>query len=205
LRSAIACGGRWQTLAGEAERSEPGWRSARPRTPIRRLSLAVGEEAVVRALSSLHLPERADPHTVFRSSSGRPPLWDSCFSECEAVYCEEYVHTLKTLKPGQAGTKGLLARYGASLLCVRYRYDEITRQRLKTVELIVQRRSRPAAHVRPTAPSVAVHVAWRETDLRRRVKAAGGRWDPAARLWVLRRDQVERLGLLDRVVRSGSG
>lgn len=30
------------------------------------------------------------------------------------------MRTLKTLKPGQAGTKALLARYGASLLRVRY-------------------------------------------------------------------------------------
>jgi hypothetical protein len=35
--------------------------------------------------------------------------------------------TLKTLKPGPAGTKALLARYGASLLRVRYRYT--TRRR----------------------------------------------------------------------------
>ncbi len=55
---------------------------------------------------------------------------------------EECVHTLRTLKPGQKGTKELLARHGASLLCVRYRYDEDTREHLKTVELAVQRRLR---------------------------------------------------------------
>ncbi len=48
-------------------------------------------------------------------------------------------------EPGQWGTKGLMARHGASLLCVRYRYDEDTRDHLKTVELIVQRRSRAAS------------------------------------------------------------
>ncbi len=31
------------------------------------------------------------------------------------------MRTLRTQKPGQWGTKGLLARHGASLLCVRYR------------------------------------------------------------------------------------
>ncbi len=36
-----------------------------------------------------------------------------------------------TLKPGQPGTKGLLARYGKRLVCVRYRYDERTRQRVR--------------------------------------------------------------------------
>ena len=48
---------------------------------------------------------------------------------------------VKTVKARRKGTKELLSRYGASLLCVRYRYDEDTRESLKTVELVVQRRS----------------------------------------------------------------
>ena len=51
------------------------------------------------------------------------------------------MRTRLTLKPGQPGTKSLLARYGKSLVCVRYRYDEQTRQRVKTVELIVDRKN----------------------------------------------------------------
>ncbi len=39
-----------------------------------------------------------------------------------------------SLRPGQPGTKGLLARYGKQLVRVRYRYDERTKQRMKTVE-----------------------------------------------------------------------
>jgi hypothetical protein len=42
---------------------------------------------------------------------------------------------LKTLKPGQKGTKDLLARYGPSLLCVRYRYDEDQRERQTVIDL----------------------------------------------------------------------
>jgi hypothetical protein len=146
------------------------------------------------------------------------------------------MRTLKTLKPGQKGTKELLTRYGTSLLCVRYRYDETTGERVKTVELIVRRNSRdcararpavrqvasrirhpvasgdPAAAETPAAPRVArsagratvrrvgLRIHFRETDLRRRVKSAGGRWDPERRLWLLRRDQDERHGLLHRVV-----
>ena len=41
------------------------------------------------------------------------------------------------LKPGQKGTKQLLAQYGDRLLCVRYRYDAQRKKRLKTVELVV--------------------------------------------------------------------
>ena len=136
------------------------------------------------------------------------------------------MRTLKTLKPGQNGTKELLARYGTSLLCVRYRYDEVTDQHLKTVELIVQRRSRPLTRTiaekdpppgrgsglaRPPAKcpprprrsasrTVALRIHWREAELRRRVKSAGAWWSPERRVWLLRRDQAERLNLLHRVV-----
>jgi len=43
-----------------------------------------------------------------------------------------------TLRPGQAGTKKLARRYGERLVCVRYRYDEKTERRLKTVDLVVE-------------------------------------------------------------------
>ena len=134
------------------------------------------------------------------------------------------MRTLRTLKPGQWGTKGLLARHGASLLCVRYRYDEDTREHLKTVELIVQRRSRAATRAASPANGtlergaesngsrepggraavaarrkVALRIGLRERDLQRRVKSAGGRWDPDRRVWFVRRDVVERLDLLGRV------
>jgi len=39
------------------------------------------------------------------------------------------------LKPGQKGTKALSEQYGDALICVRYRYDEVSRTRIKTVEL----------------------------------------------------------------------
>jgi len=48
------------------------------------------------------------------------------------------------LKPGQKGTKALVKKYGDALLCVRYRYDEASRTRIKTVELIVEKKELPA-------------------------------------------------------------
>ena len=123
------------------------------------------------------------------------------------------MRTTKTLKPGQKkGTRGLVARYGASLLCVRYRYDEATRESLKTVELVVQRRSRvvecPESRtlggLGASSRRVALRIGWRERDLQRRVKSAGGRWEPARRVWMLRRDVAKRLDLLARVVEGGS-
>ena len=44
------------------------------------------------------------------------------------------------LKPGQKGTKQLLAQYGDRLICVRYRYDAQRKKRLKTVEILVAER-----------------------------------------------------------------
>ncbi len=126
------------------------------------------------------------------------------------------MRTLKTLKPGQKGTKDLLARYGPSLLCVRYRYDEDQRERLKTVELVVERCSqKPKAEPRGSgklgdqandaAPrSMALRIGWRERDLQWRIKTAGGRWDPVRKIRRLRRDAVERLGLQHRVVGGGA-
>lgn len=108
----------------------------------------------------------------------------------------------------------LLRQHGPSLLCVRYRYDEETREHLKTVELVVRRRRRDEAECagsrrsggRPAGAAgrfVALRVGLRERDLQRRVKAAGGRWDPEKRVWFLRRDAAEDLDLLHRVVGGG--
>ncbi len=106
-----------------------------------------------------------------------------------------------TLKPGQDGTKGPLARYGKRLVCVRYRYDEQTHQRVKTVELIEDQKDRGAKdESRGGEELIAVRVDWQELDLRRKVKAAGGRWDSAKRAWVLSRERVEKLGLEGRIV-----
>ncbi len=40
---------------------------------------------------------------------------------------KSYAH----IKPGRNGTKGLVEKYGDSLICVRYRYDEISGDRLE--------------------------------------------------------------------------
>jgi hypothetical protein len=105
------------------------------------------------------------------------------------------------LKPGQKGTKQLLAQHGDSLVCVRYRYDTERKKRFKTMELIVAERdwSPPPPRFADDAV-VAVRVAFAETELRQRVKAAGGRWKADRKLWELRYDEVVRLGLGGRIV-----
>jgi len=44
------------------------------------------------------------------------------------------------LKSGPKGTKALVEKYGEDLVCVRYRYDETSRTRLKTVGVIVEKK-----------------------------------------------------------------
>ncbi len=106
-----------------------------------------------------------------------------------------------TLKPGQPGTKGPLARYGKRLVCVRYRYDEQTHQRVRTVELVRDWTDWGAKDGSRGGESLtAVRVSWQELELRRKVKAAGGKWDPAKKVRVLSRERVERLGLESRIV-----
>ena len=113
------------------------------------------------------------------------------------------METRLSLAPGQNGTKKLLARYGERLVCVRYRYDTARKVRHKTVELIVE--------TTPWAPKrrnprwepedlVAVRIGFSETDLRERIKTAGGVWRQRQRLWEVDWKTVRELGLQGRVV-----
>ena len=105
------------------------------------------------------------------------------------------------LKPGQKGTKQLLAQYGDRLICVRYRYDAERKKRFKTVELLVEERDwepprTPFAHDQ----IVGLHVAFTDVAVRDRVKQAGGKWHPERRVWQLRYDRAVELGLTRRIV-----
>ncbi len=113
------------------------------------------------------------------------------------------METRLSLAPGQNGTKKLLARYGDRLVCVRYRYDLERKMRHKTVELIVETapwspRARNAR--RNPVDMVAVRIGYSETDLRERIKSAGGIWRARQRLWEVDWKTVRELGLQSRVV-----
>ena len=100
-----------------------------------------------------------------------------------------------TMRPGQKGTRKLVARFGDRLLFVRYRYDRKLRKRFTTVELIVEE----ADWTPPPSPLVRVKVEYWEVPLRREVKAAGGRWDPKGCVWLLPLDRAQELGLERRI------
>ena len=72
------------------------------------------------------------------------------------------MRTRLTLHPHQDGAKQLRERYGERLVCVRYRYDEATKERWKTVELIIEKSVwEPPQSKWPADTLVAVQVAAR--------------------------------------------
>jgi hypothetical protein len=120
-------------------------------------------------------------------------------------YRESAMKTRLRLKPGQNGTRKLLRQYGDRLVCVRYRYDERTERRYKTVELIVDEvpwapgKHRPAT-TRDKYSPVWVRIRFEERELRERVKAAGAHWDPERLLWLLPLNKAQDLELEDRII-----
>jgi len=88
------------------------------------------------------------------------------------------------LLPGQKGTKSLVEQYGDALFCVRYRYDEQSRTRLKTVELIIEKIPwTPIAH-----RLVPVRIRYGDTGMREK---AGGKWNPAEKVWYIEYGKIK--------------
>ncbi len=109
--------------------------------------------------------------------------------------------TTVKLRPGQRGTKGLVAKYGTALLCVRYRYDEKSRTRLKTVELIIERKPwAPAARRFEDKARVPVRIEYNDTVLREKAKAAQGKWDPKSRAWYIQYGKIKGTELERRII-----
>jgi len=111
--------------------------------------------------------------------------------------------TEKILKPGQAGTKKWLEKYGEDLICVRYRFDKTTSRRLTTVELIVNQRMREQKPQRiPSNKLMPIQVGYDETYLRKLVKSAGGKWNPMQKVWELPYGEIRNLGLEKRMLKG---
>ncbi len=96
------------------------------------------------------------------------------------------------LLPGQKGTKSLIAEYGDALLCVRYRYDELSRTRLKTVELIIERKPwTPTPRRYMDSTLVPVRIGFRDKASRDQAKSAQGKWDPEAKAWYIEYGKIK--------------
>ncbi len=113
------------------------------------------------------------------------------------------MRVLLTRRAGQAGTKKLLQEYGEDLVCVRYRYDDARRERVKTAEIVVSRvewvprRRPPDSKSEPVEFRIEPH----EDLLRRAVMFAGGRWNETTDRWSLPRASATALGLTPRLLR----
>jgi len=103
------------------------------------------------------------------------------------------------LRPGQRGTKRLVAEHGDRLICVRYRYDLRARRRYKTIELIVDERDWEP----PPSLPVLVQVERFDRQLQITVREAGGRWIGQRKLWRLSYGATVRLGLEARIIEPG--
>lgn len=111
---------------------------------------------------------------------------------------------IKTLRPGDSGTKKLSQRYGDRLVCVRYRKDEQKKRRYTTIELIVD--EGPIDHNKlyrltpeERALAVGVFIAKSDVSTRRLVIGEGGVYDQLADLWRLPLGKVVKLGMIERL------
>ncbi len=108
----------------------------------------------------------------------------------------------RTMVPGQPGTKKLVNQYGADLICVRYRYDIKSKQRLTTVEIVVDRQewSLNESRVSPQK-NVYLKIAYGEKELAQKVKSLGGQWDRGKKAWKLSYKYAQLLRLEDRIIK----
>lgn len=107
----------------------------------------------------------------------------------------------RTLLPGQPGTKNLQKKYGEKLLCVRYRYDTEKGQKIKTVELIVEKQDwKPSGKNSPPNKTTYLKIEYGEIELARKIKSIGGRWNRQKKLWELPLRQVKILNLEHRII-----
>lgn len=105
------------------------------------------------------------------------------------------------LKPGQKGTKKLVEIYGDALVCIRYRYDEVSQSRIKTVELIVEKKKwTPPKALFTDLEQVPVKIAYAETELKNLAKKAGGRWDPEKKVWIIQYGRIKGNRLAKHIV-----
>ena len=103
------------------------------------------------------------------------------------------------LKPGRNGTKRLVEQYGSSLLCVRYRYDATRGVRLKTVEIIVEEKPWQSPFRFRDDDVAPITVDFDETALREKLRKLRGKWDPEAKVWLVKYGKIRGTELESRI------
>lgn len=116
------------------------------------------------------------------------------------------MEVIKTLRPGDSGTKKFVEHYGSKLVAVRYRRDLNRNQHLTTIELIVDEREPPikgvahSSNTRRRFEMLAVRIGYDELECRQAIKRVGGSWDKKQKVWWVKREELVALRLLGRVV-----
>ena len=113
------------------------------------------------------------------------------------------MRTSKKLLPGRPGTIRMLHKYGEKLVCVRYKYDEKTKKRYKTVELIeeINEWNKDESRI-PANKMMKIKVKYGEVDLGLAVRSLGGIWNKANKYWELPYKDVQTLGLEHRIIQD---
>lgn len=101
----------------------------------------------------------------------------------------------KRIKPSERGAIKLARLHGSDLLCVRYRENPDGTERLTTIEVVVER----AVIQKRDDPIVSFKLKQEEVELRRLAQAKGARYDGKTFMWKLRRSEVLRMGLRNRI------
>ena len=71
----------------------------------------------------------------------------------------------------------------------------------KTIEIIVDTKPWQVETKKISKNKIVnIRITIDEIESRRKVKAAGGKWDPKRKVWQLPYEKVTALGLLDRIV-----
>jgi hypothetical protein len=107
---------------------------------------------------------------------------------------------IRKILPGRPGSKKWVREYGERLVCVRYRYDSDTGEKIKTIEIVFDRQKWvPGSVPPPSNKRVALRIAYEDTYLRKLVKCSGGKWDADHKVWLLPLSEVRALRLENRV------
>jgi hypothetical protein len=87
---------------------------------------------------------------------------------------------------------------------VRYRYDETSRTRIKTVELIIEKKELPAPRQKAADDVlVPVRIAYGERELGKMAKMIGGKWDPDVKLWYIQHGKIKGTELEKHIILDG--
>lgn len=109
------------------------------------------------------------------------------------------------LKPGQRGTKALVEEYGDALVCIRYRYDTASRTRIKTVELIVEKKQLPVSRAGiEDKEIVPVQIAYGEKQLGILIRSLGGQWDSGGKRWYVAYGKIKGTELEKHIILDAS-